>query len=155
MSKKWKGIGYQERKKQRKGLFEHKSHPASEIEKTKNAEFHIYFGRAHLKDFESSLKVRGKMKVGRGKFTTAIQRQRNQPGVDFRLYYILEFYTNEASWACEKIIKDLYSSRNKKGDQGQQELYDFKDNEIPSIMKEVKKYLKGKKIKIKTEQFYR
>ena len=152
---KWKGIGYQEMKKQRKKLFENYPAPSSEIEKSKNAEFHIYFGRAHLKDFESSLEVRGKMKVGRGKFTTAIQRQRNQPGVDFRLYYVLEFYTNEDSWLCEKLIKDTYSDRNKKGAQGQQELYDFKDWEIPNVMQEIKRRLKSERIKIKAEKFFK
>ena len=154
MKKKWKGITYQERKKQRKGMFEHKSSPSVEIEKPENAEFHVYFGRAHLKDFETSLEVRGKMKIGRGKFTTAIQRGRNQPGVDFRLYCILEFYTNEDTWLCEKIIKNIYSSRNTKGEQGQMELYDFDDWEIPNIVKEISRHLKDNKIKIKSKQLF-
>ena len=153
-NKKWNGITYQQRRKQRKKLLEHKRCPSRAIESIENAEYHVYFGRAHLKDFETNKEVRGYLKIGRGKFTTAIQRGRNQPGVDFRLYCFLEFYNDKSTWDCERIIKQIFSKKRVIGDQGQQELYDFEDNEIKSITKELEKHLKLNGIRVKSKEYF-
>jgi len=154
MSNKIKGITYQDYKEERKKLFEGCKSPAAEIEKQGNEEFHVYMGRAHIKDFSTGSESRGLLKVGRGKFATAIQRGRNQPGVDFRLYAMIKFATNGETWQCERVFKEIMSDRNVEGPQGQQELYDFKDSEIKQTVAKLIKELKKKNISVKDTKFW-
>ena len=125
-----KGIGYQEYKRKRmdEGL------SASQIEDPGNERFLIYFGRAHLSDFETKLECRGHLKIGRGKFATAIQRGRNQPGIDFRIYAEIIFDNNRATHIAEAKIKDALSHRNLTFSQGQEEMYNIKDEELENVV---------------------
>ena len=134
------GIGYQEYKKQREEQFIVEGLPPGKIEKTNEeyAEWVIYFGRACIYDFESGKLARGLLKIGRGKFVTAIQRGRNQPGVDFRIYAAMIVTNNEDTKKIEKRIKKVHKNRNIPGSQGQRELYDFKDGEIRNLVNTIK-----------------
>ena len=154
MNNKTKGITYQDYKEERKKLFEGCKSPSKEIEKKGNEEFHVYMGRAHIKDYATDSESRGFLKVGRGKFATAIQRGRNQPGVDFRLYAMIKFTTNKDTWQCEKVFKKIMSDRKVKGPQGQQELYDFDDGEIKDAVVKLVEELKNKSITVKDTKFW-
>lgn len=128
-----KGIGYQEYRQKRiaEGI------SPSEIESPGNERYLIYFGRAHLYDHESMILSRGFLKIGRGKFATAIQRGRNQPGVDFRIYGEIILDSNEATYSAESILKDALSHRHIEFDQGQDEMYDIKDEELEETIKAI------------------
>ena len=125
-----KGIGYQEykRKRMNEGLI------ASHIEDPGNERFLIYFGRAHLSDFESGIACRGHLKIGRGKFATAIQRGRNQSGIDFRIYAEIILGNNEATHVAEAKIKDALSHKHMTFSQGQDEMYNIKDEELEMVV---------------------
>lgn len=135
-----KGIGYQEYRQKRiaEGI------SPSEIENPGNERYLIYFGRAHLFDHESMHLSRGFLKIGRGKFATAIQRGRNQPGVDFRIYGEIILDSNNATYSAESIIKDFLSHRHMEFDQGQDEMYDIKDDELENIIKTVSEIIDAK-----------
>ena len=115
------GIGYQ----QYRNLYEE-----IKSENCGQERYLIYFGRAHIVDHETEVNSRGFLKIGRGKFATALMRGRNQPGVDFRIYAELIFSTNEQTYLAEKVIKDVMSHKNIKMSQGQRELYDISDAEL-------------------------
>lgn len=127
------GIGYQEYKQLRmlEGL------TASEIELPGNERFLVYFGRAHVQDHETKVTSRGHLKIGRGKFATAIQRGRNQPGVDFRIYGEIIFNCNRATEVAEAIIADALANYNMKFDQGQTEMYNINDSDLLYVIKTV------------------
>jgi len=149
-----KGVSYQDYKKERKKLFEHTANPASQIEKEGNEEYHLYMGRAHIKDFISNTEARGLLKIGRGKYATAIQRGRNQPGVDFRIYAMIIFNNNGDTWKCERIVKTLLKAKHVAGPQGQQELYNLKDVEIDTTIASIAQELKKQGINIKDIKFW-
>ena len=151
---KTKGISYQDYKKERKKLFEHTQHPASQIEKEGNEEYHLYMGRAHIKDFLSGTEARGLLKIGRGKYATAIQRGRNQPGVDFRIYAMIVFDNNGDTWRCERIVKKLLETHHTTGPQGQQELYKLNDSDITTAVARITQELKKQGINIKDTKFW-
>jgi hypothetical protein len=125
-----KGIGYQEyrRKRLSEGL------SASKIEAAGNERFLIYFGRAHVVDHETGTVARGKLKIGRGKFATALMRGRNQPGIDFRIYAELILENNRATQIAEDELKAELSAHNASMSQGQRELYDFADSELQATV---------------------
>ena len=127
------GIGYQEARKKR--LTE--GYTGGNLESKGNEEYLLYFGRAHVKDFETGKQARGLLKIGRGKFKTALQRGRNQPGVDFRIYAEILVATNDDTYKIENVAKDILSHKNVPGDQGQKELYDIKDNELFDTVNDV------------------
>lgn len=127
------GIGYQEAKNLRVA----EGFKKSEIESKGNESYLIYFGRAHLTDFETGIECRGPMKIGRGKFMTALMRGRNQPGIDFRVYAEIRVETNDDTHALESVAKDIFKHRNIVGNQGQRELYDFKDEELSDIVNDL------------------
>ena len=127
------GIGYQEAR--RKRLSE--GYTSSSMEDKGNEEFLLYFGRAHITDYESGNTARGLMKVGRGKYKTALMRGRNQPGVDFRIYAEIIVSSNEETHAIEKLATNLLMEKRKKGSQGQRELYDIKDAELFDIVNDI------------------
>lgn len=128
------GIGYQEYRKKRV-LEENLRY--GEIEKTGNERYIVYFGRAHVFDHETNTLARGPLKIGRGKFATALMRGRNQPGIDFRLYAEIVLENNDATYKVEELIKSKYSNRNITLSQNQQECYDFYDEELTDILQEI------------------
>ena len=130
----FQGIGYQEYKDMRtlnEGL------KSGELEDPGNERFLIYFGRLHLSDHQTGLECRGPLKIGRGKFATALMRGRNQPGGDFRIYGEIIVSENIETEVGEKIIKKKLKHRNIVMSQGQQELYDIEDYELEDIIKEI------------------
>jgi hypothetical protein len=118
------GIGYQ----QYRNLY-------NKPEKKGKERFLVYFGRAHITDHETGVESRGLLKIGRGKFATALMRSRNQPGVDFRIYAELIFSSNEQTYQAENVIKNVLSHKNMKMSQGQKELYDISDKDLKKVVK--------------------
>jgi hypothetical protein len=127
------GIGYQEARRKRFA----EGFTGSNLEAKGNEEFLLYFGRAHINDFETGVQARGLLKIGRGKFKTALQRGRNQPGVDFRIYAEILVATNNDTHKIENVAKDILSHKNVPGAQGQKELYDIKDDELFDTVNDV------------------
>jgi hypothetical protein len=141
-----KGIGYQEYKKKRmvtEGL------KASQIEDKGFERYSIYFGRAHCYDHETGVRARGYLKIGRGKFTTALMRGRNQPGIDFRVYGEIILTSNAETHAAEKIIKEALRHRHINMSQGQQELYNLLDHELPYTVRTMSDILKAEGFMVK------
>lgn len=152
--KNMRGLGYQDAIKQRLVKGYAKSGDNG-FEAKGNEEYLIYFGRAHVVDHETGVDARGILKVGRGKFKTALQRGRNQPGIDFRIYAEIILFNNEATHKIEKIIKEQFKNRNIRGAQGQKELYNFSDEELKDFVYTVEELVKEfTKIKIKEINFY-
>ncbi len=146
------GIGYQESRQRRikeTGLL------SSQIEAKGNEEFILYFGRAHIKDCSTGVIARGELKVGRGKFVTALQRGRNQPGVDFRIYAKIVVSCNEDTHIAERVVKDNFKDRNVIGSEGQRELYNIKDDELEDFVYRVEEIINDyTSVKIKRVDFY-
>lgn len=129
------GIGYQQYKQMRidEGIM------SSKIEKSPNERFLVYFGRYHITDHKSNEQCRGHLKIGRGKFATALMRGRNQPGGDFRIYGEIIFNDNRSTEIAENIIKNKLFNKNIKMSQGQRELYYIHDEELEDIIKSLAK----------------
>ena len=70
--------------------------------------FIIYFARTHIVDHETGIEARGLLKIGRAKFATAIQRSRNQPGCDFRIYAEIVCETNNQIKELEKVVEKFF-----------------------------------------------
>ena len=150
------GIGYQEARKKR--LSEGYSRSGvNGLESKGCEEFIIYFGRACVNDFETSIPARGMLKIGRGKYKTALQRGRNQPGIDFRIYAEILLYNNEDTKSLEKLIGKNFKDRNVPGSQGQKELYDFRDDEIFDLVYTIQELVEDflPDVKIKDINFYK
>ena len=127
------GIGYQEARQKRFA----EGFTGSNLESKGNEEYLLYFGRAHITDYESGVTARGYMKVGRGKFKTALMRGRNQPGVDFRIYAEIIVKTNAQTHQIEKLAESMLQEKSIKGSQGQKELYDIKDEELFDVVNDI------------------
>jgi hypothetical protein len=140
-SKRITGLGYQDAKIKRYAQGYAKSGNNS-FEAKGNEEYIIYFGRAHVDDFETGVSARGKLKIGRGKYKTALQRGRNQPGIDFRIYAEIILPDNKSTHIIEKMIKETFKDKNVIGSQGQRELYDFKDEEIADLVYTIEEMVK-------------
>lgn len=125
------GIGYQEYKSRR--VLVENLRP-SDIERAGNERFILYFGRAHVIDHTTGVVARGPLKIGRGKFATALMRGRNQPGIDFRLYAEIVVDSNDATNDAEYIAKSLFEKSHKPMSQNQQECYDIEDDKIPDCV---------------------
>jgi len=152
---KFKGIGYQEARKKR---FDEGFSGSGEngLESKGNEEFLIYFGRACVNDFETDTPARGQLKIGRGKYKTALQRGRNQPGIDFRVYAEILLYNNEDTKIVERLITKTYKGRNMPGSQGQKELYNFSDNELTDLVYTVEELVEDfTDVEIKEINFYK
>lgn len=135
------GIGYQEYRNQRiinEGL------RSGDIEKAGNERYLLYFGRAHVVDHKSNLEARGPLKIGRGKFATALMRGRNQPGIDFRIYAEIIFESNDATSDAEEISKEIFLDKRLSMLQNQQECYDIDDGEIENSVYQVIDELKSR-----------
>lgn len=144
------GIGYQEAKQKR---FD-EGFARSQIEKRGNEEYLLYFARAHIVDHETGLEARGQLKIGRGKFKTALQRGRNQPGVDFRIYAEVLVESNADTYHIENIVKRVLSYRNVVGSQGQRELYDISDDELYDTVKNISSQAVKEGVKVLGTNFY-
>ena len=107
---------------------------SSKIENPGNERYVVYFGRAHVDDHLTGVACRGRLKVGRAKFVTALMRGRNQPGIDFRVYAEIVVGNNEETKDLENIAADVLKTRHSSGSQGQRELYDVKDDEIADFV---------------------
>mgnify|MGYP003115392336 CR=1 FL=1 len=102
-----------------------------------NERFVIYFARTHIIDHQTNIEARGLLKIGRAKFATAIQRSRNQPGCDFRIYAEIVCRTNNEIKELEKIIEKFLIDKHVELTQNQRELYDIKDDEIRPTIKAI------------------
>ena len=150
----FRGIGYQEARQKRfnEGF---SGSGDNGLESKGNEEFIIYFGRACLNDFESDVPARGLLKIGRGKYKTALQRGRNQPGIDFRVYAEILLYNNEDTHTVEKLITKSFKDRNVPGSQGQKELYNFTDGELVDVVYTINEMVEDfTDIEIKEVNFY-
>ena len=127
------GIGYQEARQKRFNEG-YTGSGANGLESKGNEEYIIYFGRAHCEDFVTGQVARGLLKVGRGKFKTALMRGRNQPGIDFRVYAEIILHKNEDTHIVEKLIESNFKERNVPGPQNQRELYNFTDKELTDFV---------------------
>lgn len=112
-------------------------------EKPGDERFLIYFGRAHVTDHVTGVMARGPLKIGRGKFATAIMRGRNQPGVDFRIYSEIILPDNDATYECEQVIKSALEHLNIEMSQNQQELYDILDIELKHTVETMVEIIKA------------
>jgi hypothetical protein len=151
----YSGIGYQESRKKRfdEGFA---GSGKNGLESKGNEEFVIYFGRACVDDFETGVSARGMLKIGRGKYKTALMRGRNQPGIDFRVYAEILLYNNEDTHTVEKLITTVYKGRNVKGSQGQKELYNFTDDELADAVYAIEELIGDfTDVKIKKVNFYK
>ena len=151
----YSGIGYQEGRKKRfsEGF---SGSGINGMEGKGNEEYIIYFGRACVNDFETNVPARGLLKIGRGKWKTALQRGRNQPGIDFRVYAEILLYNNESTHIVERLITKTFKNRNVKGSQGQKELYDFTDAEIDDLVYTTEELVNDfTDVKIKEVNFYK
>ena len=144
------GIGYQAARKKRFS----EGFNSINLEAAGYEEFILYFGRAHIEDFETGNVARGLLKIGRGKFKTAIMRGRNQPGVDFRIYAEIIVRNNDETRVIEKIAHTLYRDKSVKGSQGQRELFDIKDNDIINIVNKIADVAKKQNVSILSVNFY-
>jgi len=153
---KFSGLGYQEARKKRFGEGFSGS-GTNGLESKGNEEFIIYFGRACVNDFETSTPARGQLKIGRGKFKTALQRGRNQPGIDFRIYAEIILYENGDTHRVERLITKTFKDRNVKGSQGQKELYNFSDDELFDLVYTIEELVGDflPDVKIKEVNFYK
>ena len=152
---KYHGIGYQQARQKRFGEGFSGS-GVNGLESKGNEEFLIYFGRAQVNDFETNVPARALLKIGRGKFKTALQRGRNQPGIDFRVYAEIILYDNVSTHIVERLITKNFKDRNVKGSQGQKELYDFTDAEIADLVYTTEELVKDfTDVEIKEVNFYK
>ena len=95
------------------------------------------------------------LKIGRGKYKTALMRGRNQPGIDFRVYAEILLYNNEDTHIVEKLITKNYKDRNVKGSQGQKELYNFTDDELADVVYTIEELIEDfTDVDIKEVNFY-
>jgi hypothetical protein len=140
------GIGYQESRIQQK--------EKGKNESKGNEEFLLYFGRAHLYDETTKVEARSLLKIGRGKYKTAIMRGRNQSGIDFRVYAEIIVSNNDETHMIEKIVKKLLKNKNVKGSQGQRELYQISDDELSNTVDMIVSAAKKDSINILEVNFY-
>ncbi len=140
------GIGYQESRKQQKAKGKNES--------AGHEEFLLYFGRAHLVDEATGVEARGLLKIGRGKYKTALMRGRNQPGIDFRVYAEIIVSNNYETHWIENLAKTLLKEKNILGSQGQRELYRISDSEITNTVNSVVSAAKEQDVNILEVNFY-
>jgi|DEB0MinimDraft_10_1074344.scaffolds.fasta_scaffold121673_2 hypothetical protein len=104
----------------------------------KDNDFCLYAGRMHTVDHQDpNIVARGILKLGRGKALNPIQRGRGQGGSNFKVYGKIQLHNNDDTWIGERTIKKICHHRNVPGDEGQMELYDYKDEEIKDVILEI------------------
>tara|TARA_Y100000592_G_scaffold32732_1_gene51959 strand:+ start:3010 stop:3468 length:459 start_codon:yes stop_codon:yes gene_type:complete len=137
------GLGYLDycQKRIDEGLSTQQTKTGFGFEDPGKERFIIYFARTHIVDHETGIEARGLLKIGRAKFATAIQRSRNQPGCDFRIYAEIVCETNNQIKELEKIIEKFLVDRHVELTQNQRELYDIKDDEIRPTIKAILEHI--------------
>tara|TARA_Y100001937_G_scaffold33790_1_gene48178 strand:+ start:3012 stop:3470 length:459 start_codon:yes stop_codon:yes gene_type:complete len=137
------GLGYLDycQKRIDEGLSTQQTKTGFGFEDPGKERFIIYFARTHIVDHETGVEARGLLKIGRAKFATAIQRSRNQPGCDFRIYAEIVCETNNQIKELEKIIEKFLVDRHVELTQNQRELYDIKDDEIRPTIKAILEHI--------------
>lgn len=125
------------------------------LENADNPEWTIYAARAHVVDHVTGNESRGPLKIGRGKYMNNIQRGRNQSGADFRVYARLILEDNQGTKDIEKYVKTKFADRKFIGPQKtQSELYDFKDEEIKDLIKDIETFANTNNVKVKDIKIY-
>ena len=137
------GLGYLDycQKRIDEGLSTQQTKTGFGFEDPGKERFIIFFARTHIVDHETGIEARGLLKIGRAKFATAIQRSRNQPGCDFRIYAEIVCETNNQIKELEKIIEKFLVDRHVELTQNQRELYDIKDDEIRPTIKAILEHI--------------
>ena len=137
------GLGYLDycQKRIDEGLSTQQTKTGFGFEDPGKERFIIYFARTHIVDHETGIEARGLLKIGRAKFATALQRSRNQPGCDFRIYAEIVCETNNQIKELEKIIEKFLVDRHVELTQNQRELYDIKDDEIRPTIKAILEHI--------------
>ena len=137
------GLGYLDycQKRIDEGLSTQQTKTGFGFEDPGKERFIIYFARTHIVDHETGIEARGLLKIGRAKFATAIQRSRNQPGCDFRIYAEIVCETNNQIKELEKIIEKFLVDRHVELTQNQRELCDIKDDEIRPTIKAILEHI--------------
>ena len=133
------GLGYLDycQKRIDEGLSTQQTKTGFGFEDPGQERFVVYFARTHLIDHETGIESRGLLKIGRAKFATALQRSRNQPGCDFRIYAEIVCETNNQIKKLEKIVEEFLVDRHVELTQNQRELYNIKDDEIRPTIKAI------------------
>jgi len=133
------GLGYLDycQKRIDEGLSTQQTKTGFGFEDPGQERFIIYFARTHIVDHQTGIEARGLLKIGRAKFATAIQRSRNQPGCDFRIYAEIVCETNNQIKELEKIIEKFLVDKHVELTQNQRELYDITDDEIRPTIKAI------------------
>lgn len=125
------------------------------MENPDNPEWTIYIARTHVIDHVTGVEARGPLKIGRGKYMNNIQRGRNQGGGDFRAYARLVLEDNQGTKDIEKYVKTNYVDRKFAGPQStQSELYDFTDDEIVDLVKDIEMFAKSNNIVVEEVKVY-
>ena len=133
------GLGYLDycQKRIDEGLSTQQTKTGFGFEDPGQERFVVYFARTHLIDHHTGVEARGLLKIGRAKFATALQRSRNQPGCDFRIYAEIVCETNNQIKKLEKIVEEFLVDRHVELTQNQRELYNIKDDEIRPTIKAI------------------
>mgnify|MGYP001158867097 FL=1 len=133
------GLGYLDycQKRIDEGLSTQQTKNNSGFEDPGRERFVVYFARTHIIDHHTGVEARGLLKIGRAKFATALQRSRNQPGCDFRIYAEIVCETNNQIKKLEKIVEEFLVDRHVELTQNQRELYNIKDDEIRPTIKAI------------------
>lgn len=124
------GIGFRDYCQWRSRVENHK---ISLLETPGYERYAIYFGRTHLEDIDSGSIARGLLKIGQAKYVNTVQRGRNQGGASFRVYAEVTLEDELAVREAESIVKNIFNTMHIYGSEGQTELYQFIDLEIPII----------------------
>jgi len=133
------GLGYLDycQKRIDEGLSTQQTKTGFGFEDPGQERFVVYFARTHIIDHQTGIEARGLLKIGRAKFATALQRSRNQPGCDFRIYAEIVCVTNNQIKELEKIVEKFLVDKHVELTQNQRELYDIKDDELRPTIKAI------------------
>jgi len=133
------GLGYLDycQKRIDEGLSTQQTKTGFGFEDPGQERFVVYFARTHIIDHQTGIEARGLLKIGRAKFATALQRSRNQPGCDFRIYAEIVCETNNQIKELEKKVEKFLIDKHVELTQNQRELYDIKDDELRPTIKAI------------------
>ena len=133
------GLGYLDycQKRIDEGLSTQQTKTGFGFEDPGQERFVVYFARTHIIDHQTGIEARGLLKIGRAKFATALQRSRNQPGCDFRIYAEIVCETNNQIKELEKKVEKFMVDKHVELTQNQRELYDIKDDELRPTIKAI------------------
>lgn len=133
------GLGYLDycQKRIDEGLSTQQTKTGFGFEDPGQERFVVYFARTHIIDHQTGIEARGLLKIGRAKFATALQRSRNQPGCDFRIYAEIVCATNNQIKELEKKVEKFLIDKHVELTQNQRELYDIKDDELRPTIKAI------------------